>query len=396
LHKTLFLEDMIPRLMADTLLAAAKEYPVVTLSGPRQAGKTTLVRAVFPEHRYCNLEHPEMRRMASEDPKQFFHLHKAPMILDEIQRVPELLSWIQVRVDEEKRKGAFILTGSHQLRLHEAVSQSLAGRTAILRLLPLSIRELEASGASMDKNALLHKGCLPRVYDDDLEPSSAYANYFRTYVERDVRQLMELRNQQLFETFLRLLAGRVGQPLNLSGLAADVGVSATTLKQWLSILEASFVVFRLHPYYRNFGKRLVKSPKVYFTEPGLACWLLGIESPAEAARDPLHGNLFENLVVAEAFKARLNAGREPRLYFWQDSHRNEVDLVYERQRTLIPIEIKSAMTWHSDLATNLLKFKRGVPDAQAGFVLYAGDLCPEGEHYAVRHFKDTADCLAHH
>lgn len=384
---------MIPRLMADTLLAAAKEYPVVTLTGPRQAGKTTLVRATFPQHQYCNLENPETRRLATEDPKQFFHLHRPPMILDEIQRVPELLSWIQVRVDEEKQQGAFILTGSHQLRLHEAVSQSLAGRTALLRLLPLSIRELENAGASLDKNELLHRGCLPRIHDDNQNPSAAYANYFRTYVERDVRQLIELRNQQLFETFLRLLAGRVGQPLNLSSLAGDVGVSSTTLKQWLSILEASFVVFRLPPYYRNFGKRLVKSPKIYFTEPGLACWLLGIESPSEAARDPLHGNLFGNLVVAEAFKARLNAGREPRLYFWQDSHRNEVDLVYERQRKLVPIEIKSAMTWHADFATNLLKFQRAIPDAQAGHVLYAGDLHPQGEQYTVRHFKDTVDCL---
>jgi predicted AAA+ superfamily ATPase len=384
---------MIPRQMAGPLLAAASEYPVVTLTGPRQAGKTMLVRTVFPEHCYCNLEDPELRRMASEDPKQFFHLHQGPMILDEIQRVPELLSWIQVRVDEEKRKGAFILTGSHQLRLHEAVTQSLAGRTALLRLLPLSIQELEGSGASMDKNALLHRGFLPRVHDDSLDPSTAYANYFRTYVERDVRQLMELRSQQLFETFLRLLAGRVGQPVNLSSMAGEVGVSGTTLKHWLSILEASFVVFRLPPYYRNFGKRLVKSPKIYFTEPGLACWLLGIESASEAARDPLHGNLFENLVVVEAFKARLNAGREPRLYFWQDSNHNEVDLVFERQRKLVPIEIKSAMTWHRDLAANLLKFQRSVSDAEAGFVLYAGDLFPETDDYAARHFKDAGDCL---
>lgn len=379
--------------MTETLLAAAGDYPVVTLTGPRQAGKTTLVQAVFPQHHYCNLENPELRRLATEDPKQFFALHPAPMILDEIQRVPELLSWIQVRVDEEKGKGTFILTGSHQLQLHQAVTQSLAGRTALLRLLPLSISELQASGRSTDKNELLFRGCLPRIHDDNLDPATAYANYFRTYVERDVRQLMELRNQQIFETFLRLLAGRVGQPLNLSALAGDVGVSGTTLKQWLSILEASFVVFRLPPYYRNFGKRLVKSPKIYFTEPGLACWLLGIESAAEAARDPLHGHLFENLVVVEAFKARLNAGREPRLYFWQDSHRNEVDLVYEHQRQLVPLEIKSAMTWHRDLAANVLKFQRSIPESKPGFVLYAGDLFPQTEAYAARHFTETGDCL---
>ena len=386
--------SMIQRSMADTLLASAREYPVVTLIGPRQAGKTTLVRATFPKHTYCNLENPELRRLAREDPKQFFHLYRAPMILDEIQRVPELLSWIQVRVDEENQTGAYILTGSHQLRLHEAVSQSLAGRTAILKLLPLSIRELRTKNHSVDKNDLLYRGCLPRIYEANTNPSHAYANYFRTYVERDVRQLMELRNQQLFETFLRLLAGRVGQPLNLSSLTSDVGVSVTTLKNWLSILEASFIIFRLQPYYQNFGKRLIKSPKIYFTEPGLATWLLGIESAAEASRDPLHGNLFENLVVVEAFKAQLNAGREPRLYFWQDNHRNEIDLVYDRQRKLIPIEIKSAMTWHKNLADNLRKFQRSVPDAQKGFVLYAGDLFPDFENFSVCHFENTAECFA--
>lgn len=384
---------MIPRTMAKVLRHTAGEYPVVTVTGPRQAGKTTLVRAVFPQHHYCNLENPETRRLASEDPKQFFALNKGPLILDEIQRVPELLSWIQVRVDEDKSMGAYILTGSHQLQLQESVAQSLAGRTALLRLLPLSINELKANGGALDKNELLFKGFLPRIHDNGLEPSMAYGNYFRTYVERDVRQLMELRNQQLFETFIRLLAGRIGQPLNLSHLSGDVGVSATTLKHWLSILEASFVIFRLPPYYRNFGKRLVKSPKIYFTEPGLACWLLGIESPMEVARDPLHGYLFENMVVVEALKTRLNAGKEPRLYFWQDSHRNEVDLVFEKQRKLIPIEIKSAMTWHSEMTTNLSKFQKAVPDAQAGFVLYAGDTFPESESFSAKSFRDTGKCL---
>ncbi len=379
--------------MAKLLKVAAKEYPVVTLVGPRQAGKTTLVRSVFPHHQYCNLENPETRRLATEDPKQFFALNKGPLILDEIQRVPELLSWIQVRVDEDKKMGAHILTGSHQLRLHESVTQSLAGRTAILRLLPLSIAELNGAKASFDKNELLYRGFLPRIYDDRINPSMAYGNYYRTYVERDVRQLMELRNQQLFETFIRLLAGRIGQPLNLSTLSGDVGVSATTLKHWLSILEASFLVFRLPPYYRNFGKRLVKSPKIYFTEPGLACWLLGIESPKEVARDPLHGYLFENMVVVEALKARLNAGQEPRLYFWQDSHRNEVDLIYERQRKLVPIEIKSAMTWHSDMAANLLKFQRTVPEAQKGFLIYSGDTFPDYPTYSVRSFQQISESL---
>ena len=380
---------MIRRDLRDALVVAASEYPVVTVVGPRQAGKTTLVRAAFPEHTYCNLENPEIRRLAGEDPKQFFELYPEPLILDEIQRVPELLSWIQVRVDETKLKGAYILTGSHQLRLHEAITQTLAGRTALLRLLPLSVRELVGAGMVVEKNALLCSGFLPRVYDDALEPSSAYANYFRTYVERDVRQLMEVRNLSLFENFMRLLAGRVGQPLNLHGMSGDVGVSSTTLKEWLSILEASFVVFKLAPYYRNFGKRVVKSPKVYFVEPGLACWLLGIETANEAARDPLHGNLFENLVVVEALKARLNQGKEPRLYFWQDSNRNEVDLIFEKQRRLIPIEIKSAMTWHRGFAANLTKFQKSIPGAEPGYVVYAGELEPASEEYAGLNFQKT-------
>lgn len=365
---------MIERAMKRTLVEAAREYPVVTLLGPRQAGKTTLAKDTFPEYDYCNLEDPELRRLASEDPKQFFTMRGEYAILDEIQRVPELLSWIQVRVDERKRKGQYILTGSHQLSLHEAVAQSLAGRTALLRLLPLSIKELQTTGFPLDKNHLLQTGFMPRIYDAGLNPTRLYGNYFRTYVERDVRQLMEIRNLNLFENFIRLLAGRIGQPLNLSAMSGDVGVSSTTLKEWLSLLEASFVVFRLTPYYRNFGKRIIKSPKIYFSEPGLAAWLLGIESANEAARDPLHGNLFENMVIVEALKARYNAGKEPRLYFWQDSNRNEVDLVFEKQRHLVPIEIKSAMTWHRDFTTNLTKFQRSIPEAQDGYVIYAGDL----------------------
>jgi len=385
---------MIDRTMAETMRAAAREYPVVTVLGPRQAGKTTLARATFPDYEYCNLENPEVRRLAREDPKQFFSLREGPVILDEIQRVPELLSWIQVRVDESQVKGRYILTGSHQLSLHETVAQSLAGRTALLRLFPLSMEELRLSGFALEKNILMQTGFMPRIYDDGIDPAGVYANYFRTYVERDVRQLMEIRNLSLFEDFIRLLAGRIGQPLNLSSLSGDVGVSGTTLKEWLSLLEASFVIFRLTPYYRNFGKRIVKSPKIYFTEPGLAAWLLGIESAKEAARDPLHGNLFENMVVVEALKSRLNAGKEPSLYFWQDSNRNEVDLIYEKQRRLVPIEIKSAMTWHRDFAANLSKFQRSIPDAEDGYVIYAGDLCPASERFTALGYAATSTIFA--
>jgi len=380
---------MIKRTLTPVLQQSARDYPVVTLTGPRQAGKTTLVKAVFPDHAYVNLEQPEIRRLAQEDPKQFFHMHPEPVILDEIQRVPELLSWIQVRVDESKKPGSFILTGSHQFTLHEAVSQSLAGRTALLTLLPFSMAELIGSGVSRDKNDWLHTGFLPRVNQDKISPSRAYADYFRTYVERDVRQMMEIRNLNLFGNFLRLLAGRTGQILNLNGLSGEVGVSSTTLREWLSLLEASFVVFRLPPYYRNFGKRIIKSPKIYFHEPGLLCWLLGIESAAEVARDPIHGQLFENLVVTEAIKARLHSGREPRLYFWRDSNHNEIDLLWENQRRLVPVEIKSAMTWNREFTANIRKFQRAIPDAEKGAVVYAGDIFPEDEHYQAIPFQKT-------
>jgi len=383
---------MIQRTLTPVLRQAARDYPVVTLTGPRQAGKTTLVRAVFPDHAYVNLEQPEIRRLAQEDPQQFFHLHPGPLILDEIQRVPELLSWIQVRADKTSRRGEFILTGSHQFELGQAVSQSLAGRTALLTLLPFSMAELMDFGIVRDKNQWMFTGFLPRITTDQIDPTRAYSDYFRTYVERDVRQMMEIRNLARFENFMRMLAGRAGQILNLVSLSADVGVSSTTLREWLSILEASFIVFRLPPYYRNYGKRLIKSPKIYFHETGLLCWLLGIESPAEVARDPLHGQIFENLVVTEAVKARLHSGRESRLYFWQDSNRNEVDLLWENQRKLIPLEIKSAMTWNREFSANIQKFQNSIPDAAKGYVVHAGDLFPEDDSFRAVHFTQVSQC----
>jgi uncharacterized protein len=383
----------IPRTLTSELQQCARDYPVVTLTGPRQSGKTTLVRAVFPHHTYINLEQPEIRRLAQEDPQQFFHLHQGSLILDEIQRVPELLSWIQVRADESGKRGEYILTGSHQLELGQAISQSLAGRTALLTLLPFSLEELMATGLTYDKNEWMHRGFLPRIHADQINPSRAYSDYFRTYVERDLRQMMEIRNLARFENFMRLLAGRAGQILNLASLSADSGVSATTLREWLSILEASFIVFPLPPYYRNFGKRLIKSPKYFFHETGLLCWLLGIETAAEVARDPLHGQIFENLVVAEAVKARLHNGQEPRLYFWQDSNRNEVDLLWENQRSLVPMEIKSSMTWNRDFSANIIKFQKGIADAVKGYVIYAGDLFPTDDSFQAVNFTKTSQCV---
>jgi predicted AAA+ superfamily ATPase len=381
---------MIKRDIEPILLSAAQQYPVVTLTGPRQSGKTTLVKAAFPDHQYCNLEQPDIRQLASTDPNGFFALFNEPLIIDEVQRVPELLSWLQVRVDESGGHGRYILTGSHQLKLHEAISQSLAGRTALLRLLPFSFSELADEKVPFDKGAMMHRGFMPRIYDHDLDPTFAYRNYYQTYVERDLRQLIQIRNLTPFERFMKLLAGRVGQPVNLNSLGNDVGVSGTTLVEWLSILEASYIIFRLTPYYRNFGKRLIKSPKIYFVEPGLAAWLLGIESPEQAMRDPLHGNLFENMVIVDVLKERLNLGAEPNLYFWRDSNKNEVDLLFDRNRSVVPIEIKSSMTWNSDFRAGVKWLQKSIPDAAPGYVVYAGELMPATDSCRAVHFSQLS------
>ncbi|MCY3680642.1 MAG: ATP-binding protein [Gemmatimonadetes bacterium] len=380
---------MILRQIARELAATANEFPVVTIIGPRQAGKTTLARMQFPNHAYANLEAPDIRLLATSDPNAFFSQFPPPVIIDEIQRVPELLSTIQVLADSNPQRGQYILTGSHQLRLQEAVAQSLAGRTALLRLLPLSISELKATGITHTRDEFIYQGFMPRLYNEKINPTRLYRNYCQTYIERDIRQMINLRRLTDFENFTRLLAGRVGQILNLSSLSNDVGVSSTTLKEWLSVLEASHTIFRLNPYFENFGKRIIKSPKIYFIDVGLASYLLGIESPALATRDPLIGNLFENMVVIEALKARLNAGKEPELYFYRDNKGNEVDLLFRQNRQLIPIEIKSAMTFNPEFAKGIAQFQKIASSAQKGHIIYAGNLTPELSHASVLHFTDV-------
>lgn len=366
---------MIERSIQQLLHNLSATYPVVTITGPRQAGKTTLAKMTFPGYNYCNLEHPEIRILAQQDPKSFMLQYPAPVIIDEIQRVPELLSYIQVDVDSKKRNGDYILTGSQQFNLHASVSQSLAGRTALLALLPFSLQELsfyEKSGINRDK--VLFKGFLPRIYDQNQEPVMAYRNYLQTYIERDIRQLINIKDIHVFETFLKLLAGRVGQLVNYNSLASDTGVSAVTIANWLSALEASFIVFRLNPYFENLGKRVIKSPKIYFTEPGLACYLLGIEDVTQVGRDPLLGNLFENMVVMEAVKARYNKGLDANLYFFRDSNHYEIDLLWKKDGSLFPVEIKSALTWNESFTKNLNRFKKGISTKNKGCVVYGGEL----------------------
>ncbi len=365
---------MIKRDITKELLTQLQEYPIVTVLGPRQAGKTTLVRNVLPEYDYVSLEDPENRALATEDPKAFLKRYQGKTIFDEIQRTPNLLSYLQGIVDNENVNGRFVLTGSHQLELRAAVSQSLAGRTGILHLLPLSIAELKGADTEFDdfESYAVH-GFLPRIYDQNQRPHRAYSNYYQTYIERDVRQLIKLKDVTLFEKFIKLLAGRAGQLVDYQSLSNDIGVSSVTIKQWLSILEASFVIFKLPPYFENFGKRVIKSPKYYFTDVGLLAYLLGIEKPEQVSRDPLVGSIFENLVVIEALKGRYNQGHYADLYFFRDSNGTEIDLLCKTTQGLVGVEIKSSSTWHTKFAKGLLNFSNASAQLLRSIVVYSGE-----------------------
>ncbi len=379
--------DYIPRTLAGTLRHSLEQYPVVTVLGPRQSGKTTFVRTECPDFAYVNLEDPEWRDLARNDPKTLFSRYPGPLILDEIQRVPELLSYIQVLADAERAEGRFILTGSHQESLHEAIAQSLAGRTAVLTLLPLSLAELGDRCAGESREYILHRGFLPRIHARGQEPTGAYRSYFQTYVERDLRSLLLVKDLSKFETFLRLLAGRAGRLFVASSIAGEIGVSYKTVQDWVSVLEASYIVFRLQPYHSSYGKRLVKTPKLYFTEPGLAVYLLGIETPDQLARDPLFGSLFENMVVSEAVKARLHRGRDPNIYFFRDSNGNEVDLLLDRRPAPCPVEIKASLTLHKDLFKGLRTFQGLNTASPPGWVIYGGDLESSGDGPGFLNFR---------
>lgn len=364
----------IERQISDYVKKVAGMYPVVTICGPRQSGKTTLARHLFPTYDYVSMEDPGRRLQFENDPRGFLALHPAPCIIDEVQNTPSLLSYLQGIVDEQNTPGMYILTGSRQMELQESITQSLAGRSAMVDLLPLSCAELTAADIRHTRDEALYYGGLPRLYTEGIPPEIAYSNYMRTYVERDVRQLINIKNLSAFETFIRLLAARVGQIINYSSLASDVGVSAPTIKEWVSMLEASYLIFTVHPYYNNFGKRLTKSPKIFFTETGLVTALLDINSPSQVARDPLIGSIYENLIVSEFLKTRLNAGLRPNLYFYRDAHGFEIDLILDIKRRPLPIEIKSAMTYTPALTKNLQQFyQNAATQALTPALVYSGE-----------------------
>ncbi|TRX60473.1 ATP-binding protein [Fulvivirga sp. M361] len=366
---------MISRNLKEKLLQLIELFPIVSVTGPRQSGKTTLVRNTFSHLPYVSLENPDHMQFAQDDPRKFLANYPEGAVFDEVQRVPEIFSYLQGIVDEEQSK-KYVLSGSQNFLLAEQISQSLAGRVGILKLLPFSMAELkdaELLDPSFEKVA--YTGFYPRIFDQNIQPNDFYPNYVQTYVERDVRQLTQVSNLNTFSTFLKLCAGRAGQLLNLSELSNDVGISVNTVKSWINILESSYIVFRLYPHYKNFNKRLIKMPKLYFYDTGLLNYLLGIREYAQIQTHFAKGAIFENLIIAELFKQKYHSGKEPNLYFWRDNKGKEIDLLIEHDlQLLIPVEIKSGATKSMSFFEGLKYWNRlSGNEPENAYVVYGGD-----------------------
>jgi predicted AAA+ superfamily ATPase len=363
----------IQRHASEKLLQLCQQFKAVAVVGPRQSGKTTLVRACFPEKPYVSLENPQTRSFAMEDPVQFLRQFPQGAILDEIQRVPELFSYLQQILDENPQRGQFILSGSNNFLLLETITQTLAGRVAYLDLLPFSLSELrQIPDSTIDLNTCLLRGAYPEIWTENIIPSDWFSAYVRTYIERDVRLIRNIENLYVFEKLLSLCAGRVGQLLNFSQLANEVGVDLKTVKSWLGILQSSYIIYLLPPYFKNFNKRIVKTPKLYFYDTGLVSYLLGIRRPEELSFHPSKGAIFENLMVLEFLKARFNRGERSNLFFWRDGSGNEVDLLIDRGLSQKAIEIKSGETIKSDFFKGLLFWEK-LSGQSGGVVVYGGD-----------------------
>ena len=359
---------MIKRDIEKYLKTLSKQYPVLTLTGPRQSGKTTLCQMGFPRHLYCSLEDLDTREYAQQDPRGFLEQSKK-MIIDEVQRVPELLSYIQGIVDKKKQHGQFILTGSYQFELTHKVSQSLAGRTALARLLPFSMNELKET---ISYSKLIYRGFYPRIIDKKLNPTQALSFYTNTYLQKDLRDISEIKNLRQFEMFLKLCASHTGQEINKAKLANDIGMDNKTISSWFSILQASYIIFLLTPHFNNFRKRLVKRPKLYFYDVGLASYLLGIRKEDHVLSHPLKGALFENLVIMEKVKCKLNKIQEPDFYYFRDNVGNEVDLLEEKGNKIISYEIKMNKTLSSSLFRGLNFYKKLNPNNSKSMLIYTG------------------------
>jgi uncharacterized protein len=364
---------MIKRILQKECINLSHQYPIVTITGPRQSGKTTLAKACFPQKPYVNLEEPDQRHFAIEDPRGFLNQYPDGAVLDEIQRTPDIPSYIQSIVDSKPQNGMFVLTGSQQFEMTQTINQSLAGRTALIKLLPFSMKELSSLNKEDSLDEILLNGFYPRLHNEALNPSQFFMSYFETYIQRDLRQLSQIENLHLFEKFVRLLASRVGQLLNYNSLANDIGITQPTMRKWISLLEANYIAYLLPPYHRNIGKRLIKTPKVYFYDVGLATYLIGIENREQLANHPLRGYLFENFMIMEFLKNRFNRIKTPNLHFFRDRTGHEVDLVLQKASKLIPIEIKSAQTPNTDFTKDLEFFRKLFKnETSKAFVLYTG------------------------
>lgn len=363
----------IHRELSSVLEEAYRYFSVITVTGPRQSGKTTLIRNMFPHLPYYSLESLDIRSFAENDPIAFLNQNEVGMILDEVHNAPDLLSYIQGIVDEHPDK-RYILSGSSQFAMLKRVTQSLAGRTAVFELMPLSYSETKDLTADVPLDKLLFNGFYPAIYSGRNVPEFLYPAYMKTYLDRDVRDLLQIKDMMQFHIFIKLCAGRIGSLFKASELANEIGVSPNTITSWLSVLQASYIVTLLPPYFENTSKRLTKMPKLYFLDTGLACYLLGIESPEQLSRDKMRGALFENFVVTEALKQRYNQGKESNLYFYRDSNQNEIDLLLKRNTRLYGIEIKSSMTYHKDFEKALKRIDEWVKAPVDGkAVVYAGN-----------------------
>ena len=359
---------MIKRTAHDTIMRLAKGFPVIAITGPRQSGKTTLARSAFPDKPYLTLEDPDTRLLAESDPRGLLSNYPEGLILDEVQRSPQIFSYLQNFVDAHLVPGKYILTGSQQFGLMSGITQSLAGRAGMIQLLPFAMDELERGNKLPESvNQLMSSGMYPPLYDRDLSPMDWFPAYINTYIERDVRQLINVRDLSAFQRFIRMCAARTGQLLNLSSLASDCGITHNTAAAWISVLEASYIVFLLRPHFNNYNKRMVKAPKLYFIDTGVAAWLLGIRTEEQMTFHAQRGALFENLVVTEFLKSRFNEGRQADIYFWRDSKGLEIDLLLEDGGNLTPVEIKSGQTVAADFMTSLRKWCElsGIPDRPA-------------------------------
>ena len=366
---------MIKRTASETILRLSKGFPVVAITGPRQSGKTTLSRMVFPDKPYISLEDPDARAFADSDPRAFLSRYPDGAILDEVQRCPDLFSYIQTIVDQDKKMGMYVLTGSQQFGLRSKITQSLAGRVGMVQLLPFSYGELAAAGvAPADLETAIYTGSYPALYDRDVSPSDWYSAYVGTYVERDLHQLINVRELKIFQLFMRMCAARTGQLLNFSSLANDCGITHNTAKAWLSVLEASYILYLLQPHHRNFSKRLTKSPKLYFYDTGLVSWLLGIQDSRQISIHSMRGALFETWIMAELVKGRFNRGLQSNLFFWRDSTGNEVDVVAEQGELLIPVEVKAGRTVTADYFGPMNKWRALAGEAAgSAHLVYAGN-----------------------